>query len=395
MTPSVARVGVGLVGLALAGGLAGCGIGGNNGVKTGTAYFKNTIGLYTHNDVRILGIRVGEVTGIKPMGDKVRVDFQYDDKYKVPADAKAVVIAPSIVSDRYVQLAPVYETGPTLANHATIPLDRTAVPVELDDIYAALNTLNKALGPNGANKKGALSDLLHVGAQNLQGNGQALGETINNLSRAVQTLSDQRGDLFATVKNLQDFTTTLARNDGTVRQFNQSLADVAAQLDGQRAELATAVKQLGVALGDVATFVRDNKAALTENVSDLAKVTKVLVTQKKGLEEFLDTAPTALSNLQLAYNPLSGTLDTRDNNNGQATPQQELCNILIATGQPQSLCAQLNGIFSQLPSGVSGGGKASSGSATARAPKAPATVPSAPAAGTPDLTLGGILEAGR
>jgi hypothetical protein len=41
------------------------------------------------------------------------------------------------------------------------------VPIELDEIYAALDKLNVALGPNGANEKGALAQLVHVGAANL------------------------------------------------------------------------------------------------------------------------------------------------------------------------------------------------------------------------------------
>ena len=102
-----------------------------------------------------------------------------------------------------------------------------------------------------------------------------------------------------------------------MRAFNGDLASVAAQLAGERTDLATAVKQLSVALGEVASFVKENKTNLTANVTDLASVTKVLVKQKRALQEFLDTAPTALSNLQLAYNPKSGTLDTRDNSNSQ------------------------------------------------------------------------------
>lgn len=349
MNRTTRRLAVAVSGLAVLGGAAGCSITGGPELKTLSASFDRSVGVYVKNDVRMLGVRIGEVTAIKPEGRSIRIDMTYDAKYKVPADAKAVLIAPSIVSDRYVQLTPVYQSGPVLADGAVLPLERTAVPVELDEIYSALDQLNVALGPKGANKDGALSDLLKVGRQNLEGNGELLGSTLEDLSTAVGTLSNQRGDLFATVKNLQDFTTTLARNDNTVRQFNSDLADVAAQLEGEKEDLATAVRQLGIALAEVATFVRDNKKDLTANVKDLASITRVLVTQKTALEEFLDTSPTALSNLQLAYNPRSGTLDTRDNNNGQATPQSALCNLIVAAGQPESLCAALSPITDNLP----------------------------------------------
>lgn len=344
-----------------------------------SADFERAIGVYKHSDVRVLGVKIGEVTSITPRGRSVHLEMTYDASYKIPADAKAVLTAPSIVSDRYVQLTPVYESGPTLADRTALPLERTAVPVELDQIYSNLDSLNSSLGPNGANRKGALSDLLKVGAQNLKGNGTALNGSLTGLSQAITTLADNRDDLFGTIRNLQQFTTVIAQNDGTVRTFNARLAAVAAQLAGERVDLATAVKQLAAALAEVASFVRQNKADLTANITDLASVTKVLVDQKRALREFLDTAPTALSNLQLAYNAGSGTLDTRDDSQSTGGPLADLCLLLKTTGVPDSTCTTLKKV---LPTG--------------RPPAPPTVGPPAvigPSATGRDLTLGGILAA--
>ncbi|MBC7374296.1 MAG: MCE family protein [Frankiales bacterium] len=374
-----------VVGLAVVGGVAGCGsLTGGPDQKTLTAMFSRAVGVYVASDVRILGVRIGEVTAIVPEGDTVKVEMTYDAKYDIPAEAQALVVAPSIVSDRYVQLTPTYAGGATLANGATLPVARTRVPVELDEIYSSLDKLNVALGPKGANKDGAVSDLIKVGAKNLDGNGQLINTTLADFSTLVKRLSDQRGDLFGTVANLQEFTTTLANRDTTVRAFNRDLAAVAKQLEAERGDLATAVKQLSVALGEVATFVRDNKTDLTANVKDLASVTGVLVKQRQALQEFIDVAPTALSNLQLAYNPGSGTLDTRDNNEGQtqSNPTGLLCQLLVSIGQPQKMCKELAGSLPPPP-----------GSAAA---VAPATVsPAAPTAPARDMSLGGILDGGR
>jgi phospholipid/cholesterol/gamma-HCH transport system substrate-binding protein len=372
-----------VAGLALLGGVAGCGVLGGNDTKTLTATFDRAVGLYEESDVRVLGVRIGQVTAIEPDGDDVVVEMEYDEKYDVPADAKAVIVAPSIVSDRYVQLTPVYTGGPTLEDGATLPDERTAVPVELDQIYESFNELNIALGPEGANKDGALSDLLKVSAQNLEGNGELLNTTLKDFSQFVTTVSEQRDDLFGTVKNLQDFTTTIATNDDTIRAFNRDLAAVADQLEGEREDLARAVRELSVALGEVATFVRANKEDLTANVSNLKEVTDVLVKQRTALEEFLDVSPTALSNLQLAYNPSTGTLDTRDNGFAQAEqePLGLLCGLLQAAGQPDEVCRQ---IVDQIPFPPSG---------QASAPRAPGAAPPAPV--ERDMTLGGILDGGR
>jgi virulence factor Mce-like protein len=300
-----------------------------------TAFFDQAVGLYAGSDVRVLGIPIGTITEVVPMGDRVRVEMQMEDEYAVPADADAVVLAPSLVSDRYVQFAPVYAGGAKLADGATIPLERTATPVELDQVYGALDDLSTALGPTGANKDGALSDLIDTGAANLDGNGEALNRTLTGFSQAVQTLADNRDDLFSSVENLQKFTTALATVDTQVRQFNDNLSAVADQLAGERQDLATAVSLLTKALGDVATFVQQNTTLLTTNVDKLADVTLTLVQQRSALAEVLDVAPAALGNVAHAYNPDYGTLDTRDNSLGSTNADVLVCQILAQTGRLQ------------------------------------------------------------
>lgn len=373
--------------LGVVGSLTGCGVFGGGSTRTFSADFDRAVGVYVHSDVRVLGVRIGEVTKITPQGTKVRIDMKYDASYKIPADAKAVLVAPSIVSDRYVQLTPVWTSGPTLASGTHLGLDRTATPVELDQIYANIDMLNQALGPKGANKNGALSDLISVGADNLRGNGARLNSTLTGLSTAVKTLADNRSDLFGTISNLQQLTTALAQNDAAVRAFNLDLASVADQLNGERTDLAQAIRQLAAALGEVAAFVKENKNNITANVADLASVTGVLVKQRRALREFLDTAPTALSNLQLAYNSTSGTLDTRDNSGGQGGAAGVLCNLLAIAGQSVTACnSVLGGLLPHVPS---------ASSSTLGPRSAPAASSGASATEGRDLSLGGILEVSR
>jgi phospholipid/cholesterol/gamma-HCH transport system substrate-binding protein len=298
-----------------------------------TAWFTQTVGLYPGSDVRILGIDVGEITDVVPEGDRVRVQMLIDDDYDIPADADAVVLAPSLVSDRYVQFSPVYAGGATMEDGAEVPVERTATPVELDQVYGALDELSAALGPTGANKNGALSDLIDVGAANLDGNGAALNRTLSGFSQAVETLADHREDLFASLDNLQTFTTALASIDAQVGQFNANMAAVADQLAQERQDLASAISLLNTALADVAGFVEDNSTLLSTNVNRLADVTLALVQQRQALAEVLDVAPAALGNLSHAYNPDYGTLDTRDNSAGSTAPEVIVCQILASTGR--------------------------------------------------------------
>jgi virulence factor Mce-like protein len=316
-----------------------------------TAYFGQTVGLYTGSSVRILGIDVGTITAVVPLGDRVRVDMLVQDDYAIPADADAVILAPSLVADRYVQFAPVYSGGDRMADGAEVPLERTATPVELDQVYGALDDLSTALGPTGANSNGALSDLVDTAAANLDGNGAALNTTLAGFSQAVRTLAENRDDLFSSVDNLQTFTSALATIDAQVGQFNTNLAAVADQLAGERDDLAAAISTLTSALGQVATFVQQNTALLTQNVDRLSDITLTLVQQRAALAQVLDTAPAAIGNLAHAYNPDYGTLDTRDDSLGSQNADVVVCQLLGQTGRLQLAGVNLNDLtaFLQLP----------------------------------------------
>jgi phospholipid/cholesterol/gamma-HCH transport system substrate-binding protein len=314
---------------------------GGGGTRHLTAYFTRTIGVYTGNDVRILGVRVGTIEKIKVVGTTVEVRMSYNGKYKLPADVGAVIVPPSVVSDRYIQLTPAYTGGPVLADNAKLGPDRTQVPMEFDEIFKNLDQLNRALGPSGANKTGALSRLVDVSAANLDGNGAVLNGALKQFSAAISTLAGSRNDLFDTIKQLQQFTTMLAQNDGGVRALNANLQKVGTQLSGERQDLGAALANLATALKLVSSFVADNRSRLTGDIRKAASVTNVLTKEKEAIEEIIDMAPYALTNLSLAYDPTAKTLDTLDaagqpfsNTPG---PASFLCQI--TQGQVPQLCA--------------------------------------------------------
>jgi phospholipid/cholesterol/gamma-HCH transport system substrate-binding protein len=293
-----------------------------------TAYFSETIGVYPGSTVRVLGVPVGTVDAVRPAGRDVEVTMTLDNGIAIPADAQAVVVAPSVVADRYVQLTPAYTGGPQIANNAVIPLSRTAVPVEVDQIYAALNQFTKELGPDGVNRHGALSNLIKTGAANLSGNGAALQSMITEYSGLSKTLGSGSGQLFGTISNLALFTGMLKSNDSQVRLAEQQLAQVSAFLASDRTDLAAAMNTLASALGQVAAFIQSNRSLLKSNVSRLDAVTSVLVQERASLAEALNTVPLAADNVVNAYNAATRTLDGRGDLNelclGSAQVQAEL-----------------------------------------------------------------------
>lgn len=365
LSARLVKVIVAAVVLAVVVGVAGFALAGRDGTRTVTAQFPEAVGIYPGTPVDILGVPVGSVRKVTPSGDHVSVELTYASKYQVPAHPIAVIVANSIVSDRYIQLAPVYSGhGPTLADGATIPMSRTAAPAELDDIYAAMDKLSVALGPKGANKNGALNTFVKVAAANLQGNGQALGNSITQLSKAAQTLANGRGDLFGTVRNLQQFTKALADSDQQVRHFEQQLAAVSAELAGERGDLGTALHDLGGALNAVADFVKANAGKAHTDLHGLARIAQILVDENSSLNEMMAVAPVALANLVHAYQPDPGVLGTRSN--------------AASLSDPAQFCGLISGLTNQLLGNTSYSGspvgtvvKALGGLLAAGAPLAP------------------------
>lgn len=313
-----------------------------------SAYFGKTVGLYAGSSVRVLGVAVGEVTAVTPAGQAVRVDMKVNDDVPIPKDVGAVVVSPSLVSDRYVQLTPAYDSGPTLASGTVLARDKTATPVELDDLYASLDKLSTALGPNGANKNGAFSDLLDTAAANLKGNGKDLNSTVSRLAELAGTLDDSKDDLFSTVKNLNSFTSALSQSDSQLNEFYQRLADVSGFLADDSHDVGAALDSLATSLQDVKQFVADNKNGLSSNVAKLASLTKVLVDQRAALAEVLDIAPTGATNFINTYDAASGTIAVRDNLNEITNPPILTVCRLISAGTPKPIPDTLGNICKKL-----------------------------------------------
>lgn len=319
-----------------------------------TASFPRTVSLYEGSDVRILGVPVGAVESVTPSGTDVTVRMWYDAKYRVPADAEAVIVTPAIVGDRFVQLTPVYTDGPVMADGATLTTESTSTPLELDEIYESIDDLAVALGPEGANRDGALTRLLDSTAENFAGQGEQFNRSIEDLGKLTRTLDNNKEELFGTAQQMERFVSALAENDQTVRDFNQSLAGAAEVLEGERDDLAASLRNLGIAMEQVSGFVRENREILGENIDGLNRVTKILVKQRDALDEVLHVAPLALNNLFLTYNPATGTLDTRSNQGetphvAEADPAGFLCSVVSPNDPSGEACGLIKDALGGLP----------------------------------------------
>ncbi len=157
----------------------------------------------------------------------MKISFWYDSKYKVPADAKAAILSPTVVTSRAIQLTPVYTSGPVMADDAVIPQERTVVPVEWDQgPFAAGETGTANLQPTQPGGVAPLGSVINTTADNLRGQGANIRDTVIKLSQAFSALGDHSTDIFSTIKNLAILVSALQDSTDLMRQLNQNLASV-------------------------------------------------------------------------------------------------------------------------------------------------------------------------
>ncbi|MGZ8802210.1 MAG: virulence factor Mce family protein [Mycobacterium sp.] len=309
------------------------------------AYFDNSNGIFTGDNVLILGVPVGKVDKIEPQPDRVKISFWYDAKYRVPAEAKAAILSPSLVTSRAIQLTPVYTDGPLLSDSAVIPQSRTAVPVEYDDFRLQLQRLSESLQPTQPGGVSTLGELVNTTADNLRGQGADIRETVIKLSQVFSALGDHSGDLFGTVKNLSTLVSALQGSTDQMRQLNRNLAEVTGLMANDDNEIGYAVGDFNAAISDVRSFVSDNRESLGTASDRLASITTELNGHVDDIEQALHVLPTTVSNFVNIYHPAQGGATGALALNNFANPISFICGAIQAASrlgaeESAKLCVQ-------------------------------------------------------
>jgi phospholipid/cholesterol/gamma-HCH transport system substrate-binding protein len=333
--------------------------------NTVVAYFTQTTGLYPGDQVTIMGVPAGSVDQVQPAGDKMKVTFHYQNKYKVPANASAVVVNPTLVASRTIQLEPPYEGGPALTNNAVIPLERTQVPVEWDELRDSISKTVSALGPTPQHPKGPFGDTIEAFADGLAGKGEEINKSLNSLSTAFSALNESRGETFAVLRGLATFLNALHINEQQLVSLNTNLAQLTAALTPTDHEVADAVTQLNTLLPVLRKFLDDNGQVAVRDINNLSAATTPLTQPDTAndLETILHVYPTLLSNVNNDYHPSHAAFAAIPGIVNFANPLDFICSSIQASSRlgyqdSAELCAQyltpiLDAIkFNYLPFGL-------------------------------------------
>ena len=342
----VRRVLAATLALTLAAGILVAARAADHGEKTWvTAYFENSNGIFAGDDVRILGVPVGRVDSIVPEPTRARITFWVDGEYPIPAEAKAVILSPQLVTGRAIQLTPAYTGGPVMATGTVVGQERTAVPVEWDDVRVQLQRLTRLLQPTEPGGISTLGSVINTAADNLRGQGANIRETVTRLSQALATLGDHSDDIFTTFRNLSTLVTALHDSADLLEQLNQNMAAVTSLVADDPQKVARTVQDLGGVIGDVKDFADDNIEAIGTTSDRLASISTVLVDSLDDLKQTLHIAPGTVANFHNIFEPANGSLTGALAVNNFANPISFICGAIQAASrhgaeQSAKLCAQ-------------------------------------------------------
>jgi virulence factor Mce-like protein len=260
---------IGVLAIALAALSIGCV--GSPAQRTYTATFSRAVQVFPGGDVRVLGVDVGRILEVRQADDGVEISFTVDDPaVRLPADVQAAVVPASLLGERYVQLFPAYRGGAELEDGAEIPLERTAVPAEPDELLRSMQDYLGAIDP------ATVSRFVDNAARLLEGTGEELNGLIEHGAAVVETLASKRDDLAGIIVQFDRLARALeTRQDGLERLIN-SYNTVARTLTTNRGSLEGSIIGLNRMATQLASLLVEHRDPLHQDIRTLTRTGRTL-----------------------------------------------------------------------------------------------------------------------
>jgi virulence factor Mce-like protein len=228
--------------------------------------------LFTGSPVKVLGVEVGRVHSLTSAegSEAVTARVRIDPEVAVPADATAQVVQGTVLGERFIQLGPAYTEGPRLESGDTIPLERTSVPAEFDELLASLKTFLDGLPPEEVDRF-----LVNV-AETLAGQGEQLGRTLESTANAVEVLRDNDDELVDLLVGVADLTETLGSRDEQLRALLGDYAQLTGTLADERDAIDAALSETARLLVEVEDLLEEQGGKLGASTEVLTRVGRTI-----------------------------------------------------------------------------------------------------------------------
>ncbi|MFF7854032.1 MCE family protein [Streptomyces sp. NPDC007904] len=274
-------------------GLSVAGTGVRSGTSTYRALFTDVTGLVDGDSVRISGVEVGEVTGVRVVQRRTaEVTFTVREDRRLPRSTTAAVKYLNMVGQRYVSLdrGSGDLTG-TLEAGDTIPLDRTTPALDLTLLFNGFKPLFEGLSPKDVN------ELAGSIVQVLQGEGTTVDSLIRHIGSLSTTVAAKDEVIGQVVDNLTTVLNTLNDREDDFDDLVVTLRDLVTGFNDDREPLGEAVDAMGDLTTVTAGLLRDGRAPLKRDIRELGRLSAGLAAHTPQIEDFLDRSPAKLTAL--------------------------------------------------------------------------------------------------
>ncbi|WP_433085524.1 MCE family protein [Dactylosporangium sp. CA-052675] len=261
----------------------------------GTRYrarFADVTGLLAGDDVRIAGVKVGEVSDIRVADDRVaEVAFTVDDDIPLATSVRATIRYRNLVGQRYVALSEGPGGGQTLRAGQTIPQSQTTPALDLTVLFNGFRPLFTALTPQAVNQ------LAYEIIQVLQGEGGTVASLLRSTASLTGTLADRDAVIGRVVTNLNSVLSTLDEHrddlDTTIAMLQQFVSGLAAD----RAAIGDALANASTLTGATASLLQDARPSLQADIDRLGTLSGTLNDNAGVLDKTLEGLPQRYSDL--------------------------------------------------------------------------------------------------
>ncbi|MEV6962912.1 MlaD family protein [Streptomyces sp. NPDC051207] len=256
------------------------------------AVFSDVTGLEEGDDIRVAGVRVGEVEDIR-IKDRTLAEITFTVSADRPllAGTHAVVRYRNLVGQRYVALTEGTGDGTRLPPGGTIPLARTQPALDLNALLNGFKPLFAALSPSDVNQ------LATEIVKTLQGEGGTVNSLLAHTASLTTTLADRDELIGSVITNLNTVLETLDKRSGRFSGLLKQLRRVISGLSADRKPLGRSLVSIGDLAEATSGLLRDARAPLKDDIAELSELTGTLNENEKTVEGVLKRLPNKLNEL--------------------------------------------------------------------------------------------------
>jgi virulence factor Mce-like protein len=242
-----------------------------SGTKSITADVEQAPNLFEGGRVAIRGVEVGKITDVEPREGYVRITMEIPENVDVPANARATVVPITIISDRYIQLHPAYVVGPTMEDGDHIPLSRTAIPAELDEVLTQLQGLLSSIKPDEG-EIGPLAKLINNLDAIMRESSDELAGTLDKAAAVLENLAQSEDDITGLIRNLDRLFITLADRASEIGLINDRFLLVARSLAKDQEAIEATIENITFLSTQAAGLFEESGDEIGESFGRLARV---------------------------------------------------------------------------------------------------------------------------